>query len=135
MIKNWIDQLKLKAKALKKEIKALYLAYQRNDVPWYAKAFILLIIGYALSPIDLIPDFIPILGYLDDLILLPLGITLAIKMLPPSVLKECRQQADEMTQNDISKNWTAGAIIILIWIVIIFLILKLFLKKWLHYGK
>ena len=78
---------------LKREITALYLAYKDPRVPWTAKVFSAVVVGYALSPLDLIPDFIPVLGYLDDLILLPLGIWLALKMIPPEVLAECRQKA------------------------------------------
>ncbi|MDF2523267.1 MAG: hypothetical protein K0R31_908, partial [Clostridiales bacterium] len=67
LLKNLINNVKAKAKSLKKEVKVLFLAYKRPNVPWYAKSFAILVVGYALSPIDLIPDFIPILGYLDDL--------------------------------------------------------------------
>ncbi|HEX9063289.1 MAG TPA: YkvA family protein [Clostridia bacterium] len=117
-LKSLFDKFTLKAKALKKEIKALYLAYKRPDVPWYAKLFMALIIGYALSPVDLIPDFIPVIGYLDDLILIPLGISLAIKMVPSSVMEECRLQAEDVFKNGKPKNWVAGFVIILIWVFI-----------------
>jgi len=72
---------------------ALYLASRRRDVPWHAKAVAVLVVAYALSPIDLIPDFIPVLGYLDDLLLLPLGIALVIRLIPRPILEECRDQA------------------------------------------
>lgn len=128
-LKDFFNQFKAKAKSLKKEVKGLYLAYKRPDVPWYAKLFVILIVGYALSPIDLIPDFIPVLGYLDDLVLIPLGITLAIKMIPPHVMKECRVQAEDVFKDGKPKNWIAGAVIILIWIIVIGLIVfKVFLK-------
>jgi len=83
-LKSW----KEKAKKLKTEIYALYLAYRDPRVPWYAKAFIAAIVGYVLCLLDLIPDFIPVLGYVDDIILIPAGITLAIKMIPQDVLEE-----------------------------------------------
>ncbi|HEX5035111.1 MAG TPA: DUF1232 domain-containing protein, partial [bacterium] len=92
----WMESWKNKARALKANIHALYLAYRDPRVPWYAKLLILCVVGYALSPIDLIPDFIPILGYLDDLLLLPLGVLLSIKLIPPTVWAECRQKAAAM---------------------------------------
>lgn len=115
-----LKNLKEKARSLKKEINALYLAYKNPKTPWYAKAFAALIAGYALSPVDLIPDFIPVLGYLDDLLIIPLGIKLALKMIPSEVMEECRKNADQ----GIKKNYFAGFVIILIWILIIALILK-----------
>lgn len=89
MLENW----KQKAKIIKKELYALYLAYKDPRVPWYARVTAIIVVGYAFSPIDLIPDFIPVLGYLDDLILIPLGIALVIKMVPADVLNECREKA------------------------------------------
>src|SRR3989304_9204618 len=88
-----IGSWKEKVKRLKTDVYALYLAFKDRRTPWYAKAFIILIVAYALSPVDLIPDFIPVIGYLDDLILVPAGIYLAIKMVPAGVLAECRQKA------------------------------------------
>lgn len=117
--KIWFSTIKQKAKNIKKEIGALYLAYKRPDVPFYAKLVSILIVGYALSPIDLIPDFIPVLGYLDDLILLPIGIAFAIKLIPSDIMNECRKQSENMFNEGKSKNWVAGGIIICIWIIII----------------
>ena len=125
-LKIAISNIKLKATKLKKEIGALYLAYKRRDVPWYTKLVIVLVVGYALSPIDLIPDFIPVLGYLDDLVLLPIGIALAIRLIPRDVMNECREQSENIFKEGKPKNWAAGAIIILIWIVILtYILLKL----------
>ena len=84
---------KARALQLKAETYAIYLAYRDPRVPWHARLFAACVVGYAFSPIDLIPDFIPVLGYLDDLILIPLGITLALRMIPPEVMAECRQKA------------------------------------------
>jgi uncharacterized membrane protein YkvA (DUF1232 family) len=81
---------KTQAKCLKSETQALYHAARDPRTPWYAKVFAILIIGYALSPIDLIPDFIPVLGYLDDLIIVPAGIVLLIRIIPTGVIQECR---------------------------------------------
>lgn len=84
-----LENLKQRARGLKAETFALYLAARHPRTPWYAKLFVAGIVAYAFSPMDLIPDFVPVLGYLDDLILLPLGIAVAIKMIPASVLAEC----------------------------------------------
>ena len=104
--------LKNKARRLKTEVYAFYLAYKDPRVPWYARIFAVCVVGYALSPIDLIPDPIPIIGYLDDLILVPLGIALALKMIPIEVMAEYREQAkDSMLQNK-PVNWIAAIVII-----------------------
>ncbi len=113
IIKQWKDQ----AKRLKVKIYALYLAYQDPRTPWYAKAFTALLVGYAFSPIDLIPDFVPILGYVDDLILLPLGVMVAIKMIPSAVWEACEKNAHEQLRQNSPKNWIAAGIIMLIWLV------------------
>jgi len=110
---------KKRAEQLKTETYTLFIAFKDPRVPWYAKVFVGCIVGYAFSPIDLIPDFIPVLGYLDDLILLPLGITLALRMIPAKVLKECRTKAKEILNKNIHKNWTAALVIITIWLLII----------------
>jgi len=123
-----LGNLKIKLKNLKKEIKALYLASTRDDVPWYAKLVILMVVGYALSPIDLIPDFIPVLGYLDDIIILPIGIILAIRLIPRSIMNECREQSENIFENGRPKNWVAAIIIIFIWIIILTYILINLLK-------
>jgi len=88
-----VDLWKQRARRLKRETYALYLAARDPRVPWYAKALAICVVGYALSPLDLIPDFIPVLGYLDDLILVPLGIALVLRFTPPQVLAECRERA------------------------------------------
>lgn len=125
-----IEDLKKKAKTLQKEIFALYLAYRDPRVPWYAKLLIICVVGYAFSPIDLIPDFIPILGYLDDLILLPLGIFLSIKMIPPQVLAEYREKADILMKKGKPKNWVAAGIIIFLWSLICLWIVIQFIPKY-----
>ncbi len=120
-IKSW----KIKSERLKSEIYALYLAYKHPKTPWYVKVLAALIIGYALSPIDLIPDFIPVVGYLDDLIIVPLGITLLIKIIPKDILEECRTKARSDILNKKPKNWVAPIIIVLIWLLAIYLTLNL----------
>ncbi|USG67380.1 YkvA family protein [Brevibacillus ruminantium] len=85
-----------KARLLKRDAFVLYFAYKDHRVAWYAKLFAICVVAYAFSPIDLIPDFIPILGYLDDIILVPLGIWLALKYIPKEVLRDCRAKAQEL---------------------------------------
>ena len=102
---------------VKREIYALYLAYQDPRVPWYARIFALCVVGYAFSPIDLIPDAIPVLGYLDDLILVPLGILLALKMIPQPVMVEYRERVETMNIQNKPANWFAGGVIIVIWLL------------------
>ncbi|SHG61622.1 Uncharacterized membrane protein YkvA, DUF1232 family [Thermosyntropha lipolytica DSM 11003] len=109
---------------LQTELLALYLASKRKDIPWYARLWLAVVIAYALSPVDLIPDFIPILGYIDDLILLPLGFALAIRLIPEEVMKECRREAASRLREKMPRNWTAGILIIGIWILLIFVIVK-----------
>lgn len=119
-----IDSWKQKAKQLKREIHAVYLAMKDPRTPWYARVLAAIIVGYAFSPIDLIPDPIPILGYLDDLILLPLGILLLVKIIPSEVLVECRAKAAASDGNKKPKNWIAGAIIIAIWVSLIIIAVR-----------
>lgn len=118
MLPSWLSALKQRAHALKAETYALYLAARDPQTPWYAKLLVAGIVAYALSPIDLIPDFVPVLGYLDDLILLPLGIALAIRLIPDSVLLQCRARAAEMMQQEKPISWLAGAIILFIWLAL-----------------
>jgi uncharacterized membrane protein YkvA (DUF1232 family) len=114
MIETW----KQRARRLKAETYAIYLAYRDPRVPWYARLFVACVVGYAFSPIDLVPDFIPILGYLDDLILVPVGIALALKMIPPAVMAECREKAQEVMAQGKPVNRTAAAVIIAIWLLL-----------------
>ena len=107
-----------RAQQLDAETFALYLAARDPRTPWYAKLLVAGIVAYAFSPIDLIPDFVPVLGYLDDLILIPLGIALAMKLVPYSVLAECRTRAQETMQNRKPLSRVAGAVIVVIWLVL-----------------
>ena len=118
------DKLKKKVKELKYNLSALYLAFKRKDVPLLAKIFIVITIGYALSPIDLIPDFIPILGYLDDLIIIPFLIFISIKLIPKEIMDECREQARDLWKDGKPKKWYYAIPIIIIWLLIIYLIVK-----------
>ena len=114
----FLAELKQRAHHLKAETFALYLAARDPGTPWYAKLLVAGIVAYAFSPIDLIPDFVPVLGYLDDLILIPMGIALAIKLIPHSVLAECRARANETIQNGKPVSRVAGAVIVVIWLVL-----------------
>lgn len=110
-----LNKIKSWAKALKDKLILLHLASKHTETPWYVKLIILLILAYALSPIDLIPDFIPIIGYLDDLILLPLGIYVAFKLIPENIIKECHSKAKDYKWNR-KNNWIIGGIIVIAWL-------------------
>jgi uncharacterized membrane protein YkvA (DUF1232 family) len=125
---SFIASWKQKAGQLKIETYALYLAYKDPRVPWYAKACIAVVVAYAFSPIDVIPDFIPVLGYLDDLILLPLGIALALRLIPRAVLDECREKAAELLHQKRPVNWTAAVLIIAIWLFVLILVFAIIYK-------
>ncbi len=108
---------KERAQRLKREVYALYFACRDPRVPWYAKALAACVVGYALSPIDLIPDAIPVLGQLDDLVLIPLGVLAIRGMIAPEVLAECREKAARLDQAP--RNWVAAAIVITVWLALV----------------
>ncbi len=116
---QFAGRLKDWARAVNRDVYALYLAGRDPRVPWYAKVLAVVVAGYALSPIDLIPDFIPVIGYLDDLILVPLGILLVIKLIPPEIMAEHRQAAVAATERP--KGRVAAILIFAIWAAIIVL--------------
>jgi uncharacterized membrane protein YkvA (DUF1232 family) len=113
---QFIETWKQRARELQTEVYAMYLAYRDPRVPWYARIFAACVVAYAFSPIDLIPDPIPILGYLDDLVLVPLGVWLARRMIPPAVLAECRDQARDVMKQGKPVSRAAAAVIIAIWL-------------------
>ncbi|MES2460135.1 MAG: YkvA family protein [Armatimonadota bacterium] len=127
---TWFDSWKQQVRHLKREAYALYLACKDPRVPWYARVLTACVVGYAFSPIDLIPDFIPILGYLDDLILIPLGIAAVLRMIPPVVMEECRGRAEEMITAGKPVSRVAGAVIILIWLVSAVLLSSYLLRRY-----
>lgn len=112
----FIDNWKRRAGQLKTEVYALYLAYKDPRSPWYARFLAALVVAYAFSPIDLIPDPIPVLGYLDDLVLIPLGVYLALRLIPPEVMVECRKKANLVIAEGKPVNKAAAVVIVLIWI-------------------
>ncbi len=111
-----VDQFKQLTRSLKDDTYALYLAYRDPRTPWYAKIWAALVVAYAFSPIDLIPDFIPVLGYLDDLLIVPLGVFVALKLIPAEVMTESREKAKENKQKP--ANWWAATLIILLWLAL-----------------
>lgn len=112
------DELRKRVRHLQGETLALYFAARHPGTPWYAKAFVACVVAYAFSPIDLIPDFIPVLGFLDDLILVPVGIFIAIRMIPRGVLAECRERAQASMAGEAPVSRTAAAVVIGIWILL-----------------
>ena len=116
--------LKERAKKLKVDIPAVFLAMKDKKTPVMAKIFAMITISYALSPIDLIPDFVPLLGYLDDVILLPALIALTIKLIPKEVFEKSRKQAEHLWDNGKPKKWYYAVPVILVWGLIAFLIIK-----------
>ena len=116
---------KEKLRQLAEDIPALCLAMKEKDTPFLAKILAGTAVVYALSPIDLIPDFIPVIGYLDDLILLPLLVALTLKLIPDETFEQCREQARQMYQQGMKKHWYYMLPIILIWAILILLVGKL----------
>lgn len=120
-------KIKEKVKSLKKEVLTIYYAYKNPETKLFPKIIILFTLGYALSPIDLIPDFIPIFGYIDDLIIIPGLITLSLKMIPKEIIKESRDKATREPLQ-LKKNWYFALIFILIWIILIITIVNALIK-------
>ena len=118
-----MNKLKERAKQLKTDIPAVFLALTDRKTPWYAKGLALLTVAYALSPVDLIPDFIPVLGYLDDLIILPVLVALTVKCIPADVFAQYRERARDMWADGKEQRWYYAVPIILIWILALGLIL------------
>jgi len=133
-LSNWLDAWKRKARGLKIQTLALYFAYRDPRVPWYAKVLTAVIVAYAFSPIDLIPDFIPILGYLDDLVLIPLGVALVLRLIPPQVMEECRAKAEAGLSEQEPEFKIMAVIIVLLWMVVIAWLVWT-LINWLNKGQ
>jgi uncharacterized membrane protein YkvA (DUF1232 family) len=118
MVSLLTNRIKAWAKSLKRDVMTLWFVLRHPHTPWLARALAAILTAYALSPIDLIPDFIPVLGYLDDLIIVPVGIWLLLKIIPEQVLMECRNQADEWFRQDQQKprSWMGLVIILGLWV-------------------
>lgn len=117
-----LERLKEYALRLKAETHALYLASRDPRTPWYAKLVAAAVVAYAFSPLDLIPDFVPVLGYLDDLILVPAGIALAIRLVPGTVMAECRQRVRERENSVRPTSWWGAAVVGAIWLAVAVLV-------------
>lgn len=130
-ISNFLKKILDKANSLKREIVSLWFAYKDKRTPWYAKLWVAGVVGYAFSPIDLIPDFIPILGYVDDAIILPIGIFIAIRLIPKHILAESRVKAQSWFDENAGKpkNWVAAILILLLWIVLLLCIFYALLRR------
>jgi uncharacterized membrane protein YkvA (DUF1232 family) len=116
-----IATLKARARQIKTEVHALYLAARHPRTPWYAKLYLIAIVAYALSPIDLIPDFIPVLGFVDEIILLPFALVLAVRLVPESVMSECRTRASQQRPDDPWLGRWGAAFIGALWLALIVL--------------
>jgi uncharacterized membrane protein YkvA (DUF1232 family) len=114
-----LDKLKTRARALKTDTAALYFAFRDPRTPWAAKLVAILTVAYAFSPIDLIPDFVPVLGYLDDLIIVPAGIALAVKLIPPEVLAQARASAKEAEGRPNRLGYAGAAFIVIVWVCLL----------------
>jgi uncharacterized membrane protein YkvA (DUF1232 family) len=122
---NMLAKIRGIAKKLKDEIGTLYLCYKDPKIPWYAKGMAIFTISYALSPIDLIPDFIPILGFLDDVILLPLFIWFSLKLIPDKIIKTCREQKEFAFRNGKPSGYLAVGFILVVWIILIIILIMM----------
>ena len=117
------------AKRLKQELVAVYLAIRDPRTPWFARVLGAAVVAYAFSPIDLIPDFIPVLGYLDDAIIVPIGIWLVIRLIPAEVMAEARSRADEQLRQPRPVSWVGGASVVVIWAVLAAATVWLFFRR------
>lgn len=124
-VKNKVSDRKNKASILKKKITVVLIALKKKETPIYAKIIAAITIGYALSPIDLIPDFVPVLGYLDDIVILPVLIAICIKLIPKDMIEACEEEAKEIWNNGKPKRWYYAIPILLLWLFVIVIILKL----------
>jgi uncharacterized membrane protein YkvA (DUF1232 family) len=124
---NW-ESWKRRARRLKAQTYTLYLAYRHPRTPWYAKVFAALIVGYVFSPIDPIPDFIPGVGLLDEMVVVPIGILIAAKMIPPDVVAECREKAREVEEGEKPVSRVAAVVVVAIWLLCVALAVYLALR-------
>lgn len=124
-IVDFKSKLKERAKRLKTDIPAVFIALKRRDTPVVAKILAFVAVAYALSPVDLIPDFIPVIGFLDDVIILPGLVAVIVKLIPPEVFAECRQEAEGLWTDGKPKKWYYALPIVFIWLLLIFIIVKI----------
>ena len=124
---SW-ESWKRRARRLKAQTHTLYLAYRHPRTPWYAKVFAALIVGYVFSPIDPIPDFIPVVGLLDELMVVPIGVIIARKMIPEDVFEECREKAREVAEGEKSVSRVAAVVVVAVWMLCVVLAVLLALR-------
>lgn len=124
-----LERLRTRAGRIKTEAHAVYLASRDPRVPWYAKLLAVCVLGYLFSPIDLIPDFIPVVGYLDDLLIVPAGLFLVIKLIPPEIMDEHRKAARAAVNKDKPRNWVAAVLIVGFWIAVVSFGCRLLMRK------
>jgi uncharacterized membrane protein YkvA (DUF1232 family) len=122
-----LETWKRRARELSEQTYALYLAYRHPRTPWYAKLFAALIVGYVFSPIDPIPDFIPVVGLLDEMVMVPIGVALAAKLVPPDVFAECREKARGMREGEKPVSRVAAAVVIVVAVWLLCVALAVFL--------
>ncbi len=125
---SWLQHWTAKAEALETQVYALYLAYRHPRTPWYAKGFALAVAAYAFSPIDLIPDFIPVLGYLDDLVVVPLGVLLVIRLVPGEVMAECQAQAADLKEGGAPQFRWMRVVVIGLWLAALAVVVGLIVR-------
>ncbi len=123
-LKRW----RQRTRELTAETYALYLAYRHPKTPWYAKVFAALVVGYVFSPIDPIPDFIPVVGLLDEMVVVPIGVLIAAKMVPPAVLEECRERARAVAQGEKPVSRVAAVVVVVFWLLCVALAVSLTLR-------
>jgi len=121
---RWLEA----ASRLRQEVYALYLAYRDPRTPWYARAFAACVVAYVFSPLDLVPDPIPILGYLDDLVLLPLGVRLALALIPSQVMNESRKKAQDLLRSGQPVSWAGVVLVLAIWLLALALVALIALR-------
>lgn len=125
-----MNRLKERAHKLKEELYAIYMAARDKRTPWYAKAMTAITIGYTLSPLDIIPDFIPVIGFFDELLIVPGLILLTMKLIPPKILKEHKARIEKDGCPRLKPNWMFTCIIIALWLATFLFILSFFIKIW-----
>jgi uncharacterized membrane protein YkvA (DUF1232 family) len=116
------------ARQLSAQTYALYLAYRHPKTPWYGKVFAALIVGYVFSPIEPIPDFIPVVGLLDEMVVVPIGVLIAAKMIPPDAMQECQEKAREVAEGEKPVSRVAAVVVVAVWLLCVTLAVSLALR-------
>ncbi len=128
-MRRWWERWRRLARTLKREISTVYFVLRHPDTPWYARMLAGIVVAYAFSPIDLIPDPVPLIGYLDDLVLVPLGMVLVLQLIPPGVLVECRARAATEPIAGRWGGWFAAGVIVVLWVLVAWIALRFLLDR------